>query len=79
MRKILFDVALLVALAVGLGPWLLLHAPSRVWYFFSVIAGLFVAVLGMGSQMEQLGQRNTGEELLRSVWSWVKDKVRSSR
>ncbi|WP_146039382.1 MULTISPECIES: hypothetical protein [unclassified Variovorax] len=75
----MFDVALLVALAIGLGPWLLLDAPSPVWYFVSVIAGLFVAVLGMGAQMKQLGQGDTGEELLGSIWSWVKDKVKRSR
>ncbi|WP_143694797.1 hypothetical protein [Variovorax sp. JS1663] len=79
MRKLLFDVALIVALLVGLGPWLLLDAPGSGWYFVSVIAGLFIAILGMGSQMEKLGQGNTGEELLRSMWSWIKEKFRRAR
>jgi hypothetical protein len=61
-------IALAVGLALGLGPWCLLSNPSPWWYLVSMIGLVLVCTAGMGAQMDQMGQGDTGEKLLRSMW-----------
>ena len=79
MKPRLTTISLILGLALGFGPWVLIDSPSHWWYPISVAGGLLAAISGLGAQMKQLGQGDTGDELLRSVWSWVKTKVKSSR
>jgi hypothetical protein len=72
MKLRLGSVALVVGLALVFGPWLVLSNPSPWWFLVSLVGLLLAAIAGMGAQMEQLGQGNTGEELLRSIWSWIR-------
>ena len=61
------SIALVAGLAMGLGPWILLKNPSVWWYPVSLAGGVLVAIAGYGAQMAQLGQGDTGEELLDEV------------
>ena len=79
MRCRLGSLAAISGLGLALGPWLFISDPSPWWFLVSIVGLLTAAIAGMGAQMEQLGQRNTGEELLTSMWSWVKDKCKSPR
>ena len=79
MRCRLGSLAAVAGPGLALGPWLFISDPSPSWFFVSLVGFVIAAIAGMGAQMEQLGQRNAGEELLKSIWSWVKDSVKSAR
>lgn len=74
MKIRLGTLAVVAGTTLVLGPWLLIPDPSLWWFLISVVGLLIAPVAGMGAQMEQLRQGNTGEELLRSVWSLVKER-----
>jgi len=67
-------IVLLSGLAMGLGPWILLQDPSVWWYPVSLLGGVMVAIVGYGAQMAQLGQGDTGEELLEELIGFFKKK-----
>ena len=79
MRCRLGSLTAVAGLALALGPWLIISDPSPWWFWVSVAGLVIAAIAGMGAQMEQLGQGNTGEQLLNSVWSWVKGRFKSTR
>ena len=76
MKSQLTTFALIIGLVLGLGPWMLFEKPSYWWYPISVVGGLLVTIAGLGAQMEQLGQGNTGEKFLQTVFLWVKSKFK---
>lgn len=71
--------ALVCGLAMGLGPWIFLENPSPWWLPISLFGGGLVAIVGYGAQMAQLGQGDTGEELLDEITTVLKNKVEQLR
>ena len=74
-RQLIGFVSFLVGLALVIVPWVL-SAPKIVSYLLFLPGLVLLAIIGYGAQMEQLGKGNTGEDLLKSIWTWLKIKLK---
>lgn len=76
MKKFKFvDVAFIVGLTLGIGPWLVFDEPSQYWLIASVVGGLLVAIAGYNAQARAVGMGEPGEDLLQQAWHWFRTKV----
>jgi len=75
MKVKLVDVALVIGLVTGLGPWILMKDHQSYWLVVSVIGGLLCAVAGYNAQARAVGMGEPGEELLQKAWYWFRVKV----
>ena len=79
MKPKLTTLVWLVGAVFVLGPWLLIDRPSKWWLLLSLLGVALTTTVGYGAKMEILGKSDTGEELIRSVWAWIKAKATYSQ
>lgn len=75
MKVKLVDIALVVGLVAGLGPWIFIAEPSSYWLVISIIGGVLCSIAGYNAQAKAVGMGETGEELLQQALRWFRIKV----
>ncbi len=74
MRFKKIDVVFVIGAFVILGPVYIDYWPGNWWYWVMLISGVFMMIVGKGALMDQLGQGDTGEELLQEMWVAIKKR-----
>ncbi len=73
------DLIVLVGAVIILGPPYFNYWPGNWWYGVMLITSVLMMIVGKGALMDQLGQGDTGEDLLREIWSAIKKTCRKVR
>jgi len=75
MKVKLVDIALVVGLVAGLGPWISIAEPRSYWLVISIIGGVLCSIAGYNAQAKAVGLGEPGEVLLQQALHWFRIKV----
>ncbi|WP_140839206.1 hypothetical protein [Variovorax guangxiensis] len=69
------DALLAIGILLVFGPWLLGLRFNALVYVVMLVGAVLTAISGYGAQMAQMGQKDTGQELIEETLAIIKKKT----